>query len=109
MAGYVFHEYPKWVGDVLVENAAEERAHRLTLADGMGSAAFAPPVNTPSPAAIRMRRSRERRREGKRTIRCDISIAQIDALGAIGLLDATIRDDAAIERALQSLLARVVT
>jgi hypothetical protein len=48
----------------------------------------------PSPAAIRMQRSRERRREGKRTIPCDISTAQIEALASAGFLDRAMRDDA---------------
>jgi hypothetical protein len=92
MAAYVFQEYPKWVGDVLVENAAEERAH--LLAAGV-AVAVAQPSDVPSPAAIRMQRSRSRRREGKRTIPCDISTAQIEALAAAGFLDPAMRDVAA--------------
>ena len=32
MTAYVFKEHPKWVGDVIVENVAEERAHLLAVA-----------------------------------------------------------------------------
>jgi hypothetical protein len=92
MAAYVFREFPKWVGDVIVENAAEERALLLGLAEDV-AVAVAQPSNVPSPAAIRMQRSRERRREGKRTIPCDISAAQIEALAAAGFLDTALRDD----------------
>jgi hypothetical protein len=31
MGGYIFQEFPKWVGDVLVESAADERAHLLVF------------------------------------------------------------------------------
>jgi hypothetical protein len=72
MAAYVFQEFPKWVGDVIVENAAEEQALLLALAEGV-AVAVEQPSNARSPAAMRMQRSRERRREGKRTIPCDIS------------------------------------
>jgi hypothetical protein len=93
MAAYEFQEFPKWVGNVLVESAAEERALLLELAEGV-AVAVAQPSNVPSPAAIRMQRSRERRREGKRTIPCDISTAQIEALASAGFLDRAMRDDA---------------
>jgi hypothetical protein len=80
MAAYVFLEFPKWVGNVLVESAAEERAHLLAEGVAVG---VVQPSNAPSPAALRMQRSRERRRQGKRTIRCDISAAQIEALAEV--------------------------
>ncbi len=43
---------------------------------------------------MRMRRSRERRREGKLSIRFDISSAQIEALVSAGLIDPARQDDA---------------
>jgi hypothetical protein len=92
MAAYVFQEFPKWVGDVIVENAAEERALLLALAEGV-AVAVEQPSNARSPAAMRMQRSRERRREGKRTIPCDISSTQIKALASAGFLDIGLRDD----------------
>jgi hypothetical protein len=53
------------------------------------------PAGPTSAAAVRMRRARARRREGKRTIRCDLSGAQIDALAGAGFLDPAKQDDAA--------------
>jgi hypothetical protein len=82
MAAYVFQEFPKWVGDVLVENAAEERA--LLLAEGV-AVAVDQPSNVPSPAAIRMQRSRERRREGKRTILCVAPSSRRSILSTCGI------------------------
>jgi hypothetical protein len=103
MAAYVFQEFPKWLGDVIVENAAEERAHLLAVA-----AAVAQPSGVPSPAALRMQRSRERRREGKRTIPCDVSTAQIEALAATGFLDPALRDVAAeVARSVGRLMDRL--
>jgi hypothetical protein len=89
----VFQKYPKWVGDVLVQNAAEERERLSGRAEDV-TVAVAQPSNAPSPAAVRMQRSRERRREGKRTILYDVSAAQIVALAGVGFLDPTLRDDA---------------
>lgn len=106
MGGYVFQEFPKWVGDVIVENAAEERARLLA---GGVAVAVAQPSNAPSPAAIRMRRSRERRREGKRTILCDISTTQIEALAAAGFLDTALRDDLVeVARGVRRLIDRLI-
>ena len=95
MAGCGFQEYPKWVGDVVVQNEAEERAQLAAMAalTDPAEAMQAPPPR--SPAAIRMRRSRERRRDGKRTILCDISADQIEALALAGFIDPAKRDDAA--------------
>jgi len=135
MPPYVPIEYPKWVGGVLVHDAAEELALRAAREDaspaGTVQAAPPPPETTtaeqmhidaprarlvallalraapspvaraekraqpPSPAAIRMRRTRERRREGKQSARWDISTAQIETLVAAGFLDPAKRDDAA--------------
>jgi hypothetical protein len=92
MPDYIPIEYPKWVNGVLVQNAAEEQAHRAALAEAARAAELTRP---PSPAGIRMRRSRERRREGKMSIRCDISIAQIETLTEAGFIDPSLRDDAA--------------
>jgi hypothetical protein len=91
LAGYVFQEFPKWVGDVLVQDAAEERALRGVI--DTTQAAVADVTTSPSAAAARMRRSRERRRDGKRTIVCDISAAQIEALTAAGFLDLALQQD----------------
>jgi hypothetical protein len=93
LAVYVFQEYPKWVGDVLVQDEAQERAHLLTLAETR-RVAVAQLTTAPSAAAVRMRRSRERRHEGKRSIPCDISAAQIDMLAAAGFLDLALWDNA---------------
>jgi hypothetical protein len=70
MPNYVPIEYPKWVDGV--QNAEEERARRLALAEAVEMASAAELARTRSPAGIRMRRTRERRREGKLSIRCDI-------------------------------------
>jgi hypothetical protein len=32
MAGYVFQEYPKWIGSLLVQDAAEEKTLRVAMA-----------------------------------------------------------------------------
>ncbi len=61
MAAYVFQEFPKWLGDVLVENAVEERAH--LLAEDV-AVSVVQPSNVPSPAAIPMQRSRPLQRQG---------------------------------------------
>jgi hypothetical protein len=59
-----------------------------------------------SPAGIRMRRTREWRREGRMSIRCDISAAQIEALVEAGLIDPVMRGDVAeITRGLGAHLA----
>lgn len=94
MAAYVPIEYPKWIGDVVVQNAAEELAHRTALAEAAAAGRAEELARPPSPAAVRMRRTRTRRREGMRTIRCDISAAHIEALGRAGFLDPGKRDEA---------------
>jgi hypothetical protein len=93
MPNYIPIEYPKWVSGVLVQNAEEEQAHRAALAEAAAEALAAERARSPSPAAIRMHRTRERRREGRLSIRCDISAAQIEALVEVGLIDAALRDD----------------
>jgi hypothetical protein len=95
MAGCGFQEYPKWVGDVVVQNEAEDRAQLAAIAalTCPAEATQTPPLR--SPAAVRMRRSRERRRDGKRTILCDILADQIEALALAGFIDPAKRDDAA--------------
>jgi hypothetical protein len=79
----------------------------LGLAEGV-AVAVVQPSNVLSPAAIRMQRSRERRREGKRTIRCDISTAQIEALASAGFLDTALRDDPVeVARGVRRLIDRL--
>lgn len=94
MAGYVFQDYPKWIGDVVVQNEADERTHRAALAEAMGAVVAAQLPEPLSAAAIRMRRSRQRRRDGYRTIHFDISDPQLDALVQTGFVDAAKRSDA---------------
>lgn len=91
MERYIPIEYPKWVDGVLVQNADEEQAHRA----GLPEAACGSEPRAPSAAGIRMRRTRERRREGKLSIRCDVSTVQIEALANAGFIDPAKLDDAA--------------
>jgi hypothetical protein len=106
-SNYVPIEYPKWVGGVLVRNADEEQAHRA-LTEAVEVALAAEPTRPPSPAAIRMQRTRERRRKGKMSLRFDISAAQIEALATAGFIDPAMRDDAAeVARAVCRSLARL--
>jgi hypothetical protein len=68
MVGYVFQEYPKWVGSLLVQDAAEEKTLRVAMAQ---AAVETRPTNLgrpPSAVALRMRRTRERKKEGRRAI-----------------------------------------
>jgi len=95
MPNYVPIEFPKWVDGVLVQNAAEGNAHRETLARAAEATRATELARPPSLASIRMRRTRERRREGKLSIRCDISIAQIEALAMAGFIDPVMWEDAA--------------
>ncbi len=88
MQGYIPIEYPKWIDGVVVQNAAEEQEHRAALAE-TADARNAGLIRPPPPASIRMRRSRERRREGKLSIRCDVSSVQIEALTKTGFIDST--------------------
>jgi hypothetical protein len=95
MPDYIPIEYPKWVDGVLVRNAEEEQAHRAALAEAAEVARATQLTRPPSPAGIRMRRTRERRREGRMSIRCDISEVHIEALAKAGLIEPAMRDDAA--------------
>jgi hypothetical protein len=61
----------------------------------------------PSPAAMRMRRSRERRREGLRCIRVELRETEISALVRIGLLERDARNNRiAVLKALYGFLER---
>jgi hypothetical protein len=93
MRSYVPIEYPKWIDGVVVQNAAEEQTLRATMPEPAAAVGAAESAPTPSAAGIRMRRTRERRREGKLSIRCDVSIAQIEALALAGYIDPALRDD----------------
>lgn len=95
MGEYVPNEFPKWVHGVVVQNAAEESAQRAALPEAAVAAGAAELARPPSRAGIRMRRTRERRREGKLSIRVDISVRQIEALAAAGFIDPASRGDAA--------------
>ena len=62
----------------------------------------------PSPASVRMRRTRERRRAGKLSIRCDISANQVEALVSAGFIDPALQNDVAelargVSRAMEHL------
>ena len=94
MQGYIPIEYPKWVDGVVFQNVAEEEAHLASLAESAASVRADELARPTSPATIRMRRTRERRREGKLSIRCDISTVQIEALAEAGFIDPVMRDDA---------------
>jgi hypothetical protein len=95
LTNYIPIEYPKWVDGVLVQNAEEEQSHRAMLAEAAEQARAVELNRPPSPAGIRMRRTRERRREGKLSICCDISTDQIEALAMAGFIDPTMRHDPA--------------
>ena len=61
-----------------------------------------------SPAAMRMRLSRSRRRDGMRVVPFEVRNSEIDNLVALTLLDPARRDDrVAIARALGTLLDRI--
>jgi hypothetical protein len=95
MSNYVPIEYPKWVDGILIQNASEERAHRAALTEAVEVARAAEPARPPSPAAIRMQRTRERRRAGRMSIRFDISASQVEALVSEGMIDPARRNDPA--------------
>jgi hypothetical protein len=94
MVGYVFQEYPKWVGSVLVQDAAEEKTLRVAMAQAAVETRPTKLARPPSAVALRMRRTRTRKKEGRRAINLDISVAQVEALAAAGFLDHAMRDDA---------------
>jgi hypothetical protein len=123
MGGYGLAEYPKLIGDVLVRNPFQEQAHRSALAVGaqvaksadathlgivrtqilrllaakgadLCSGTLTPNVSRrPSAAAIRMRHSRERRRDKLRVIPFEIRDTEIGGLVTRGLLDPVARND----------------
>ena len=95
MRNYVPIEYPKWVGCVVVHRAAEEQAHRAALGEAAATAPTAELTRSTSAAGIRMRRTRERRRAGKLSIRCDISTEHIQALTIGGFIDPARQDHGA--------------
>jgi len=75
-------------------------------------AAVIPPTNKPSkcsPAAERMRRYRERRREGLRCLIIELRETEIDALARNGFLKADARNDPySIEMALYEFFERTL-
>jgi hypothetical protein len=75
-------------------------------------AAVIPPTNEPSkcsPAAERMRRHRERRRDGLRCLTIELRVTEIDALVRNGFLKADARDDlCSIEMALYEFFERTL-
>jgi hypothetical protein len=95
MHGYVPIEYPKWVNGVVVQNEGQELRLRAALAEAAAATRAAELTRPRSPAGIRMRRTRERRREGKMSIRIDISTGQIEPLAKAVLIDPDMLDDAA--------------
>jgi hypothetical protein len=107
MTKYMFQEFPKWIGGVLVQDAAEERAHLLAMTEAE-KAAGVEPVRQPSAVAIRMQRSRRRRREGKRVVQIEVDDQDIALLMAAGhLAEAEKHTPSAIGRALAALIAKV--
>jgi hypothetical protein len=95
MRSYVPIEYPKWIGCVVVRSAAEEQAHGAPLREAAATSRTAEPARSTSPAGIRMRRTRERRRAGKLSIRYDISTEQIQVLTSGGFIDPAKQDHGA--------------
>ena len=75
-------------------------------------AAVIPPANVPSkcsPAAERMRRHRERRREGLRCLTIELRETEIDALARSGFLKADARNDLySIEMAVYEFFERTL-
>jgi hypothetical protein len=100
-------EYPKWIDGVLVRNTVEE-AHRAAWAEETEAIRAAERARPPSLAGIRMRRTRERRREGKLSIRSDVSLAHIEDLAQAGFIDPALQGDAAeIARGIGRLMDQV--
>jgi hypothetical protein len=108
MGEYMPIEYPKWVDGVLLKNEAEEQAHRTPVAEAAEVARAAELARPPSPAAIRMRRSRKRRRAGQRCVPFVVCDHEIEALVTSGLLNSVARNDShAIGTALGKLVDRL--
>jgi len=61
------------------------------------------------PAAARMRRSRERRRRGALCVMLEIGWSDLDALGALGLLDTDEADPVKISGAVRAHLDQSLT
>ena len=61
------------------------------------------------PAAARMRRSRERRRRGALCVMLEIGWSDLDALGALGLLDTDEADPVKISGAVRAYLDQSLT
>jgi hypothetical protein len=95
MSEYWPIEFPKWVCGVLAQDAAEERALSAVMVEAATETQSAERVRPTSSAALRMRRTRERQKAGRRAILCDISTDQIEALALTGLLDPAKLDDTA--------------
>ena len=55
MATYFTIEFPKWIGDVLFQNAAEEQAHRAALERAVASDNVQTAPSTPEKTAEQMR------------------------------------------------------
>jgi hypothetical protein len=109
MPAYVPMEYPRYVGNVRVNNEAEHQALRAALAEAAAAARAVELGRPPSPGAARMQRSRERRREGRRCVQIEISDAEIAELVRAGLLAVDAQDDVgAIAEAINALLAAPV-
>jgi len=107
MPGCLPIEYPKWIGGVLVQNAAEERDHRAALGE-ITSAHPTKLAHPASSAAERMRRARKRRRVGLRVIPFEIRDNEVSGLIARGLLEDVARNDPnEIARALGELFDAV--
>ncbi len=93
-------------------NQHRQRSHDVTAPGPKPStsgiiATHTKPARPSSPAGLRMRRMRERQRNGLRPISLDVSAVQIEALVLAGFLDASMRDDAAeVARGVRRLLDR---
>jgi len=72
----------------------------------MSTEAVGVPARSPSPAAERMRRHRERRRKGLHYFRVELRVTQIDMLVAKGYLEYKERDDPdALQRAVDLFIS----
>jgi hypothetical protein len=102
---YVFQRYPIWVDGVIVHDEAEELAHRTALAEAAADARRAALAQPPSSAALRMRRSRQRRRDGYVRVQFNITARQVEMLVAAGhIQSAAIVDATDVARGIVRLL-----
>jgi hypothetical protein len=84
-----------------------ERSDQIGV--GKGTKLINQPNSWPSPAAERMRRHRERRREGLRCVTIELRETEIDTLVQRGLLQADARNDArAVRKALYQYFDRTL-